>query len=189
VAREISAGSCRFLDPGQQLLMVLNRFHNISRLEPALGHVAFVLGAVRNGRLRQLGFPLLGAHLEKPAAEAGREAQNHAGIVDIFVDQLVIEPHLGAQLKVPRHQRRLGKSLVEVVEDHRRFHDRIAVMHQGGHDGVRVELHVGGVELVARQGHQMLLGLEPFLMERNAHLLGADGVDAVVKLKHFYLPE
>jgi hypothetical protein len=34
----------------------------------------------------------------------------------------------------------------------------------------------------------MLLGFVAFLMERNAHLLGADRVDDVMKLEHGLLP-
>jgi hypothetical protein len=57
-------------------------------------------------------------------------------------------------------------------------------MDQRRHDGIRVQLHVFLVELVAAQRHQVVAVLEPLLRERDAHLLSADRIDAVIELKH-----
>ncbi|MFZ3228337.1 MAG: hypothetical protein WA230_22795, partial [Xanthobacteraceae bacterium] len=59
----------------------------------------------------------------------------------VFVDQLVVEPNAMARGRRLRHQRRIGKGFVDVLEDQRRFDDDIAVMHQRRHDAVRIEFH------------------------------------------------
>src|SRR5262245_14669943 len=56
-------------------------------------------------------------------------------------------------------------------------------------DGIGVELHVSGVKLVPAQRHQVLLGFELLLGQRQSHLLGADRIDAVIEFEHFALPD
>src|SRR5262249_57281673 len=64
-----------------------------------------------------------------------------------------------------------------------------AGMDEGRNDGIGVELHVSGVKLVPAQRHQVLLGFELLLGQRQSHLLGADRIDAVIEFEHFALPD
>jgi hypothetical protein len=127
---------------------------------------------------------LLRGKAGEPRAEGSGEGERHAGVVHVLIDQLVVLAHRRALVQVVRHQRRVGERLVEVVEDHRGLDHRPAVVDQGGNDARGVQLHVGRVELVAAQCHQVLAVLESLLCQDDAHLLGADGVHAVVELKH-----
>jgi hypothetical protein len=56
------------------------------------------------------------------------------------------------------------------------------------HNAVRIELEVGGIELVALQVEHMLLGLQAFLRQRQTDFLGADRVGIVVELEHLFHP-
>jgi len=104
--------------------------------------------------------------------------------VHVFVDQLIEEAGLRARKRRDRHERCLRKHFIEIIKDHRRFYNRLSVMDQCRHNGVGVELHVGRVELITAQGHQMFLVRELLFGERNSHLLGANGIDAVVQFEH-----
>src|SRR6266446_3636676 len=72
-------------------------------------------------------------HFEEIGPEGGGEGENGAGVVHIFVDELVVHAHLEPRTRIRRHQRRIGKNLVEIVEDERGFHDGGAVVNQRRH--------------------------------------------------------
>ena len=76
--------------------------------------------------------------------------------MQVFIDQLVVHAHAMPQSRLRRHQRRIGKHLVDVVEDQRRLHDRLAVVDQRRHDPVRIELEIFRLVLVAAQRQDMV---------------------------------
>jgi len=100
--------------------------------------------------------------------------------MNVFIDQFIEEAHLGSGEQRRWHEWFLGERFVKVVEDHRGLDDRLFVVDQGRHDGVGIKLHVGRVELIAPQRHQMLLVREPLFRQSDPRLLGANGIDAVV---------
>ena len=167
--------------------MLRQRISDEFRIEPVLDHAALVHRAPLQRRLVDFGKPDLARQFEEIGPESGGEGQNGAGVVDVFVDQLVVHAHLKARWRIRRHQRRTRKNLVEIIEDERRFHDRCSVVNEGGHDSVRIELEIGGLVLIAAQGEQVLLRWLTLLRERDAHLLRADRVDVVVELEHCIL--
>ena len=183
-AGEIGPALERMRHPRQQLLVLCQRVGDEFGIEPVLDHAALVLGAPLERRLVDFREPDLAWHFEEIGPEGGGEGENGAGVVDVFVDQLVVHAHLKARWRIRRHQRRTRKSLVEIIEDERRFHDWRAVVDEGGHDSVRIELEIGGLVLIAAQGEQVLLRWLTLLRERDAHLLRADRVDVVVELEH-----
>src|SRR5580693_4054079 len=139
-------------------------------------------------RFVDFGKPGFARQLEEVRPERRGKGEDHARIMQIFVDQLVEHPHAVTKLRLLRHQRRRWERLIQVIKDQRGFDDRAAVVHQRRHDTVRVELQIGRIELVPAQGEEMFLGVEAFLDERNAHLLRADRIDIVVMLEHSVLP-
>ena len=106
----------------------------------------------------------------------------------ILVDQLVVHAHAVARLRLLRHQRRFREGVVDVIEDQRGFGEWHAIVDQRGYHPVRIELQVRGVVLVATQRHYMVFGLLALFHERDAYLLGADRIDAVVEFEHVILP-
>ena len=157
-------------------------------IEPVLDYAALVFGAPLERRLVDLGQPCLARHLQEIRTESRRECQDGARVVQVFIDQLVVHAHAMPQSRLLRHQRRIGKHLVDVVEDQRRLHDRLAVVDQRRHDPVRIELEIFRLVLVAAQRQDMVLGLLAFLLQCDAYLLRADRIDVVVEFQHAFLP-
>src|SRR6516164_1688447 len=56
------------------------------------------------------------------------------------------------------------------------------------HDGVRVKLPVRGIELIATQRHDVVVGFLALFLEGDADLLGTDRVDIVIEFQHVILP-
>jgi len=103
------------------------------------------------------------------------------------VDQLVVHAHAKTQRRGLRHQRRIGKNLVDIIENERGFDDRHTVVDEGGHDSARIELEISRLVLIAAQREHVLLRVAALLLQRDAHLLRTDRVDVVVELQHIVL--
>jgi len=86
-------------------------------IEPVLDHAALIFGAALQRSLVDLGEPCLARHLQEIRTESRRERQDRARVVQIFVDQLVVHAHAMPQPRLSRHQRRIRKYIVDVVED------------------------------------------------------------------------
>jgi two-component system cell cycle response regulator CtrA len=127
-------------------------------------------------------------------------------IIDVFICKLrkklanasggkdYIETVWGRRGQIWQHERigtygkfRLGRTLAEEMAACR-FDDRHAVVDERRHDGVRIEIQICRLELVAAKRHHMVFRFLPFLMQGDADLLGTDRIDAVVKFKHVVLP-
>ena len=166
--------------------------HRLGRelgIKAALDHAALVSRALFERCLVDFRLPGLGCHLQEGGTERCCEREDDARVVHIFVDQLVVHSHPVALARIVRRQRRLGEDLIEVIEDQRGFPDRHAVVDQRRHNAVRVEPQVRRIVLVSAQRHDVVVGLQALFHERNAHLLGADRIDAVVELEHFILTD
>jgi hypothetical protein len=110
------------------------------------------------------------------------ERQDGAGIVQVFVDELVVHAHAMAQARLLRHQRWIRKHIIDVVEDQRRLNDRLAVVNERRHDPVRIAREIGRLVLVAAQSQQMFFGLQARLRQRDSHLPCANRINVVVEL-------
>jgi len=86
-------------------------------IEPVLDHAAFILCAPLERRLIDLGEPRFARQFEKIGPEGGGEGENSARVVHVFVDQLVVHAHAKPRERRPRHQRAVGKNLVDIVEN------------------------------------------------------------------------
>jgi hypothetical protein len=84
--------------------------------------------------------PLLAWHLEKARPEGCCEGHDGAGVVDVFVDELVVEADAMAGGRRLGHQRRFRERVIDIIKNQRRFGDDQTVVHQGWHHPVRIEL-------------------------------------------------
>jgi hypothetical protein len=101
-------------DRRQQLFVMLDRLLNEPGVEAVRYRVALVFGTLLTGRFGEAGFAFFRAQLEEARAECGGKGQDRAGIVHMFLDQLVEEAHLRARERCCGHQRLLGKGFVKV---------------------------------------------------------------------------
>jgi hypothetical protein len=62
-------------------------------------------------------------------------------------------------------------------------------MHESGDNPIGIELAIGRIVLIPSQCQKMLFDVEPFLRERDAHLLSAYRIDIMIMLKHRILPD
>jgi PHB de-polymerase C-terminus len=116
-----------------------------------LDYAALVFGTAFERSLVDFGLPGLGRHLQEGWAECSRECENGAGVVDIFVDQLVVHAYAMALARPLRHQRNFGEGVVDVIKDQRGFCDWLTVMDQCRDNAVRIEFQIGSLELVPAQ--------------------------------------
>jgi hypothetical protein len=151
-------------------------------------HAALVLRTAFERRLADFCLPSFGRHLQEGGPERGCESHDCAGIVDILVDQLVVHAHAVPLARVLRHQGRLREGVVDIIENQRRFDDRIAVVDQRWHNAVRIDLQIRGLVLVPAKRHDVVLGFLSLLVQRDADLLGANRIDAMVEFQHAILP-
>src|SRR3990172_280037 len=75
----------------------------------------------------------------------------------------------------------------EGMHDDGGFDDDVAVMDEGRHHAVRVELEIGGVELIAVQGHQVAFPFQPLFRQSQPRLLGADRCSPMIEFDHRFL--
>src|SRR5450759_1238596 len=118
------------------------RLDYVQGVEPLLDYVALGLRSPLQWRLVDFGLPRFPRQLQKTRPEGGRKRNRSARIMHIFVDQLVVLAYAESLVCVIRHQRRIGKFLIEVIEYQRRLNDDLAIMYQRRHDAVGIELHI-----------------------------------------------
>ena len=81
----------------------------------------------------------------------------------------------------------MGKVSSEIMHDDRGFDDDVPVVDERRHHAVRVELEIGGVELITVQGHHVAFPFQPFFRQSQSRLLGADGCKPVIEFEHGFL--
>ena len=143
-----------------------------------------VFGAALERRLVDLREPLLSRHFQKAGPERRRKGDNRAGIVHVFVDELVVKPDAMALGRSLRHERRLGERIVDIIEDQGQFDDGRAVMHERWHHSIGVEFHIFGIVLIALKGEEMFDDIAPLFEKCDPDLLSADRVDVVIEFEH-----
>jgi hypothetical protein len=62
-------------------------------------------------------------------------------------------------------------------------------MDQRRYDTVWIELHIRGLVLVSAQRHDVVFGRQSLFFQRDANLLGADRIDAVIEFQQVILPQ
>ena len=87
------------VESSQELLMRRERVRDKLRVEAVVDHVALVFGTLLDRRFGKFGVALLRAHLQEWGPECGREGEDHAGVVDVLIDQLVEHPHPGPRMR------------------------------------------------------------------------------------------
>src|SRR5215469_10643026 len=97
---------------------MLDRVFNETGIKAMRNHVPLVRGTLLAGRLGEAGLAFFGAQLQQAWAERSGEGKYRARIVNVLVDQLIEEAHLRAGKRFRRHQRLLGKRLIQVIEDY-----------------------------------------------------------------------
>src|SRR5262249_34609019 len=124
--------------------------------------------------------------LEILMAERDAEREDgRAGVVDVLVELLGPDAHLGATIRVARPQRWLRIGFVEIFENDVRLGDHLVVVDQRRHHGAAIELEVPLLLVLARaQRDVAVLPVEAFLGEAHANLLGAQRHIVVVERKH-----
>ena len=150
-----------------------------------LDHVAPALALEDIGNLLEhlsSGF----AAIEILVPERDAEADNRRRrIVDVLVELLGPQPHLGAAIRVARGKARIGKGLLEIFEDDVRFRYHLIAVDQGRHHRPAVELEVPGLLVLAGAQHQVpALPFEPLLGEADPRLLRAERHVIVVEREH-----
>jgi hypothetical protein len=86
--------------------------------------------------------------------------------------------------RMARHERRRRKGVVEIVHDDGGFDDDVSVVDERRHHAVRVELEIGGFELITIQGQQVAFPFQSFFRQGQSRLLSADGCSPMIKSKH-----
>jgi hypothetical protein len=103
--------------PRNHLLVLTESVGHELGIEAMLDHAAFVLGPPLERRLIDLGEPLLAWHLQESRPERRGKGHDRTRVVHVFVDQLVVEPDAVTSDRRFRHQRRVGKRVIDVIED------------------------------------------------------------------------
>ena len=120
----------------------------------------------RNGFEFGEGDEFLAAHLLEAGQEGEIEGRETHGGGRHLVDEMHQRAHAGARDRVLRREAHLQCDLIEIFGDHGRIDDNGAVMVKCGHDAIRIELEIIGLELVAGEQIELhlvevnLLGLE-----------------------------
>src|SRR5215831_306802 len=81
-----------------------------------LDDAALVLRAALERRFADFDLPRLGLHLQKGRTERRRKCEDGAGVVHIFVNQLVVYAHAVTLARLLRHKWRLREGVVDVIE-------------------------------------------------------------------------
>src|ERR1700691_6101 len=109
--------------------------------------------------------------------KAGRNAVANVRMVQelcTYSSISLLHAYAVALTRLLRHQRWIGKCIIDVIEDQRGFGDRCAFMDQCRHYAVRIEFQIRGLVLVSSQRHDVVLGRQSLFFQRDANLLGAD---------------
>jgi len=97
----------------------------------------------------------------------------------------LVHIHLPARVRIRGLERGFGKGVVEVFADQRRLGEHLAVMNQGRHHRLGIELDVGGVELLALEDVDIVtFPFQALLRQHQPNLGGADGRSMVVEFEH-----
>src|SRR5271166_4130261 len=95
------------------------------------------------------------------------------------------QPHLGPLERFGGLQRRGGEHVVDVLADHRRLDDRMTVVDKRWNHRLRVELDIGGVELIALEDIDVVaLPLEPLLGQSEANFRRTYRRAVMIELQH-----
>lgn len=67
----------------------------------------------------------------------------------IFVDEFVVDADAVARDRLFGHQRRFGKSIVNIIENQGRHGKDVTVVDEGWHHTIRIKLQINGVFLIS----------------------------------------
>ena len=86
------------------------------------------------------------------------EVTRGAGVLqrlDVARDDLRQHPHARAIDSIARNQPVIGKDFIEVFDDGERLREPLAIVDERGHTALRIDLAIGGGELIAAFVHEV----------------------------------